>query len=358
MRFITSTQIIFCRALPEILQLSQYIGSGLFIRRPFLGRYIAPLKIRRKSLSSSYCIDLAKYHLAEQDYENLGIQTSPLLEEGCYHRVTRNALLTKIYETYAYFLGLCAHEVFVINSPLIKEVFARELPQTALNLTIDSKEAYEKLIDTLLLNAKSGQFPAHRLFIDFSKYLGTHPMAPKEIKLKIVPEFEDILVDKVQNFLISNPAIKPEDISNQLLSQLHLLAFMKHDDQHLLLIPEFLLAMRFDKSMNALLNRSSVMNRHGAAYRMIDSMISRTGFRLDPAQAKETWLKIQDLKTILASYALPMARFAMRDSSIPTVCANFQDFMQMPVVKKFKDLSKKEPLTPYLQVMPEATWSL
>ena len=291
--------------------------------------------------------------------DHLGIQTTPFMHQDFrYHRSTTNILLEKLADIFAEDMQIAPHELIPIDSPLMSEVFARELPQPGLNLNIESKQAFKDLVDNLLSRAASGQFPTQRVFIDFSKYLENHPTAPKEIKQEIVHEFEDIMMEKIRDFLQKNPSVKSEDISNQLLSMLHLVAFTEHKGQNLLLMPEFLLEPRYDADLNRLIGRRHVQNRHGEAYRLFDKMMQRTGYRVGPGLAKAAMLRLKDAKTLLGIQDLPVARLATKGDKIPKVCQNFQEFMQMPVVSKFRKLPRGDPRAPYLKVMPEATWLL
>lgn len=296
---------------------------------------------------------------AEDHYDDLGIQTTPLLmDEGCYHRVTRNGLLERIYDVYSRFLELFSHEVFIIDSPLLEEIFTRELPHPQLNLNIGKKKDFEALIDCLFNEAIKGQFPEHRVLINFSKYLMIHPVSPSEFKQIIVPELEDILMKKLTRLFVEHPSLNSEEIVDKLLSKLHLVGFTQCQGKCVLLLPEFLMKGRFDEENNQLLARHSMHKRHGEIYRILDSMISRHGFRLEPTQAKAAWLKLQDSKAIFQALNIPAARLATRGAIIPTIFKSFNEFMQMDIVKQFKDLAKMKNAAPYLKVLPKATWRL
>lgn len=295
----------------------------------------------------------------EKDYETLEMQTTPLLwDEGCYHRVTRNDLLNKVNEIYARFLGIASHELFIINSPLLQEVFARELPHSDLKLKIADRDNFKDLIDFLFEQAHVGKFSSQRILIDFSQYLAENLPLSKETIKAIVQDFENILLEKLEIFTEMHPSINCHKIIEQLLIQIHLIAFTTYEEQNVLLLPEFLLNPRVDGSYSAVIMHPSMQKRHGSFFRDIDSMISRNGFRLDPAHAKQAWLKLQDSQSIMQDMILPCASFATKGSTFPKVFDDFQEFMQAPVVSKFRNLSQESLDVPYLQILPEATYSL
>lgn len=297
----------------------------------------------------------------EEDSDHLGIQVSPMLPEDCrYHRGTGNLLLENLREAYARDMGVQYYEMDLIHSPLLAEAIARELPHPELNLDIESQSKYESIIDELLNQAKRQEFPEKAVLLDFSKLLEAEKVKPENVGLDIVLPFEDILMQKVADFIKSNPAIDPNMIANKLLAQIHLIAFTTHKNQHILLAPAFLCDPhpRFNREMNALISPSSVRNRHGQLDGILYHLISRHGYRLSPDQAKEAWLKVKDAQTILEELGLPQAKLATGGLEVPTVCKSFSKFVQMRTSLQFKALSNYKKGTPFRKVLPKATWLL
>lgn len=302
--------------------------------------------------------------------DTLGIQTSPFVhEDNRYHRSTGNIMLDKVQTAYARKLGMHFHEMFLISSPLLKEAFDRELPPpegVTLSLSIRSEEDFKKVVDALLDLFKTGELPEHRLLIDFSAYLASLPpdMPLKDKLEEVVSECKDILVEKVEEFLAKHVDVELQEIqaadrseiAAKLLSKLHLVAFSDHDGQALLLLPEFLTSMSGDQTHALLKNQKVIDRAHGEGFRKINDIISNNGYRISPDQAKEAWLKLKDVKSILLDEDLPIVKLATKGGPIPEVAKSFADFMQAPVVSNFKNLSQEHPDVPYLQVLPEATW--
>lgn len=292
--------------------------------------------------------------------DQLDIQTSPFLhEDERYHRSTpRNILLDSVCRAFAKDMGIIEHEAILIDSPLIAEVFAREFHHPGLNLTITDKQDFENLVDTLFEQIRLEQFPQNRVLIDVSRYIANLGIAPTELKQKMILELEDIFMQKLKEFVKDNPSIEPENIASKLMCKTHLIAYSEHRGQSILLMPEFLLEPRFDPEGNALILKNSVRSRHGAAYRDIYSVLSKSGFQISPDQAKSEWVKLEGARSILQELEIPIASLATKGGNIASVCKSFEDFMNRPVVNKFRDLSRRTDAAPYLKVLPEATWAL
>jgi hypothetical protein len=337
-----------------------------FVNQAMLLEQIDLNKVDRATQKQLELILLHGYSKAatvdEDTSRTLGIQASPFLpQDHRYHRSTPNELLEKARTAYADALGINDWELMLIDSPTIREVFARELPNSALDLNLDihSKDSFEVLIDDLLEHARRGKFPKDRILIDFSRLLASKSTEPKDIQQDIVSEFEDALLKKVKIFLRKNPNIKSQVIADKLLGMLHLVAYTKYKDQHILLLPPFLTSPRVYTEDNSFLGRPSVVGRYEILHKLIDVAMRRTGFHIGPDHAKEAWLKLQDAKVILQNLNLPQAVLATRGSKIPTVCSDFQEFMKGKIVGQFRQLSHDEQnAAPYLKILPEATWSL
>ena len=145
--------------------------------------------------------------VTEKQAEELGIQTSPLLHQDFrYHHNTSNDMLAQVQKAFAKFLGMKTSEVHVIDSPLIKEVFAREIPQRGVNLDIYSDGSFEALVEQLLTHAKANIFPEQFVLIDFTNIMLLHHISINDVR-SFVQRFETILMTKWVQFLKDNPSI-------------------------------------------------------------------------------------------------------------------------------------------------------
>jgi hypothetical protein len=332
----------------------------------FLNQAVLLSKSDRTDKATQRTLDLLTLHayskvstIGEQDTKVLGVQGSPIFSEECgYHRVTRNPLLTAVDEAFSKEMGLKPWEAQLICSPLVREVLKREYPQPELDLAVESTKKYELLIEGLLKDAKKGRYPKHRILVDLSDLLKANNTNPKEIP-KLVHELEIIFLAKL-HYIFPEFSAKAE-VADKLISKLHLLIFTEHKtaDQvhHILVIPNFLVdpGEKFGEESNKLLQRGLVCNRQGFFARELSPLISRTGYRISPDKAKAAWLSICNISSILKEIGLPEVKLAGKGSVIPKVCTSFRDFLNQPVVSKFRNLGNGPDVAPYLKVLPEVT---
>lgn len=299
--------------------------------------------------------------ISEVSSTRLGIQGTPILpEDDRYHRSTGNLILETVGEAYAKDIGMQSYEVEMITSPLLLEVIARELPQADFDLRISSLDEFEQLLVNLLTDAMSDKFPTDEIVLDLSQFIKLGGIAPGEINALIVQRLENILINKLKEYRVANPQADMEQIADRLLSKLHLIAFTEHKGQPLLLMPAFFFDPhpRFDSEINALLQRRSLKNKHGEIHKIFYDMIRRHGYRPSPDQTKEAWLKVKNPQEILEELNITKTTMTHQGAGIPKVCPSCSQFIEEPVIAKFRDLKKVPEGGPYLKVLPEATYLL
>lgn len=330
----------------------------------FLNQAILLAQMKHADQATQKQLQLAMLHgyckvstFSEEDAESQGFQITPILPEMCgYHRSTRNDLLTMVHDAFSQKIGLKFHEIYLIDNPLIREVFAREMPHPNLNLKCESRDKFSALVEQLLNNAIAGQFPEERVFVDLSELLTAEHVEPQNIKF-IVNDLEAILLQKLTEFVKARPDFDKMVLADKLLAKLHLIALIKFENEYVLITPEFLLNVEqmADKEIQELISKNSIVNRHGPLNRYLHDMLSRTGYRINPVKAKEVWLKVKTYPEIANDVGIPVAELAKKDP-VPRIFVNFKQFLDQPVVKKFKSLSKcAADMPPYLKVYPKAT---
>ena len=285
--------------------------------------------------------------IGETQCEIIGSQCSPFLPDVCrYHRITRNELLSRVDSSYAQDLGFTEHEVHLIDSPLISEVFARDMPQKELKLDVSSYSEFEALIDQVVQKGVLDQ-----VLINITQLIPPGRVNSNEIR-KIVTDLEDIIIKKIQELLNGSD----DRLIDVLLTGVRLIAFTTHKQENILLAPEFLERpdLRFTEVTNRLLSRRCIRACREKFDDEISSIMSRNGYRICPAQAKSAWLKIDDIASIFAKTGIPVA--TLREGRSPIqVCKSYKDFMGHKIVKKFRQLSSARNAPPYLKIIPEAT---
>lgn len=299
--------------------------------------------------------------IEEENSSLLGIQTSPVVPEAHrYHRSTGNQVLSEVTKSYAQDLQIQPYEMELIHSPLIHEALARNIPTEGLNLNVSDEASFTNLCDEILINYQKGTLPKDRILIDISTILEDKGIESKDMQ-ELVKKLEDILIRKLNDFALKNPEISKQALFDDLLSNLHLIALTTHKEQHLILTPIFLIDPhpRFDAETNLLLRSRSIESRHGHLRQRLNRIFSDNGFRLSPDETKIAWLKIKEPMVLLSELNIPAAKHAtVPGGSIPTVCKSCKSFVKLPVVKAFRMLSRQENASPYLQILPEATFLL
>lgn len=302
--------------------------------------------ITQVSSKTKKALELAALHgyskaatIDEKNAAKLGIQTSPILpQEHRYHRNTPNTLLDAVQKAYAEEMGLKRRELMLIDSPLIKEVFAREMSSEGQNLDIGSEEEFQHLIDELLEKAASNQFPKSHVLVDITQLITTGTWDVNLMR-ESVKRLEEIVQEKIVQFSQENPHIPPRSLQEKLIGKLCPYGIVEQNEEFILILPTFL---------------QNNLNSYGD----MEDCIKRAGFRLSPDQLKLAWLKEKDTSAIFKELDLPLAELATNGKVIPEVCKSFTDFLKQPVVQKFSDLGIPEDAPPYLRVLPEATVNL
>lgn len=269
---------------------------------------------------------------------SLNVQTSPLYPfQTGYYRHDQFKITQNCYDAYAKDMGVEGCKLYLIDSPLLREVFNREAPHPHLDLDIDSVQKFETLIDHLLNDLKEENHNTGPVLADLSRLFEARNLKPAQAK-ELMHELEEIVEKKMMKFPFANP-IQAQTTKNKLIADLQLMVFLKHHDEDVLLLPAL-----FDRDSNSLVN--------------IDEMIGRSGFRISPAETIEAWLKIASPEDIFRQENIPLASLATKGSSIPTVINTWNDFIQHPLIKKLEDLSTEPNAPQYQKVMTKATVNL
>ncbi len=299
--------------------------------------------------------------LGEKDIEELEIQSSPLFSGDLgYHRVTRNPLLEKVNEALSESMGLNPWEAQFIGNDLVKEVFSREYPHPGLNLNIQNLNMFEELVVRLFKEAEKGNFPNYAVPIDISQLI--KHCKSNEIPL-IMAELESLFFKKLSEF--SNFSNIPKtDIADKIMSKLQIIAFKKFRSEdrsfHAFLTPDFLIqkSNRYKEDENQLISRPPVWNKSGHFAEEIYSLISRTGYRITPEEAKAAYVSLTSIETILKEQNIPIVQLATAGNTIPQLFTDYETFLAQPILEKFRNLGSAKNAAPYLKVLPEATTRL
>lgn len=277
--------------------------------------------------------------------DGYGIQKSPLLKNvffggldpARYHRSSKNELLEVIYKAYAKKMEVSAgEEVTLVHSSLIREVIARET--RIMHYDIRNQAEMKQKIVKALENRASDLQKFYRpgkgikpLVFDITDLLKAASKDHKDMK-----KFMNLLQNICDEFIRGRQFNFPENI---LLENIQLMACTAYQGQDLIVSKWLKPAMKgYEKAL--------------------DTMMTYSGFRLSPDQAKEAWLNIADLEEILAELMLPAAVLTTPSFAPPRAVKNFQEFLAQPLVKKFKMLSESSNAPPYLKVLPIATCRL
>lgn len=295
--------------------------------------------------------------IVPQQSEAIEIQTTPLSPfETVYHRSAHNPELEYLESCYKDTMamppgGRSAYDhyhLFLIHSPLIREVLARDFFHEGLPPQIDTLEEQEKVLDILFANAEKGVFPEGNVVFDFSKLLAATPT--KQIgDLKNISDVFFSRYDEKVRELLNRQSNFSIDRLNQLKDSIFPIALTEHLGEHILLCDS---SPSFGGSFNL---RSFNLHR---MHEVLDKLITVYGFNLSPDQAKNALLNTQELDEILKKKGLPLATLGTAGTSIPTVCQSWNHFLEQKLLDKFAGLSSDKNAAPYLQVLPIATVAL
>ena len=276
--------------------------------------------------------------IREEDSRSQGIQTTPVLPEDLrYHRSTSNQLLTSVNDAYASEMNIKPQDLHLVSSPLLREVFAREMPIPGVDLDIGNVSEFEKMMDQLFEQAARGIFPEKLVMFDITRLLTNLSYRTEDI-YEVTNDLEKIAWSKFQDYRKAHPLMQAFQVK-RLMSRLQPFAFAVHQGQHALLTP-------------------TMVERSFAVRPFINGILQRTGFYLSPDQAKAAWLAIDSPQAILETLGLPRTSLATRGRTVPEVCRDFTTFLEQPVVQKFEALSSSPEAPPYLKILPHATVEL
>ena len=307
----------------------------------FLSQAVLCERTRQINLGTRCCLDrmiLQAYRKTTGfvDAKSLRIQTTPLYPtQTGYYRHDQFQIGESCYDAYARDMGVM-EKLYLIDSPLLREVFHREMPHPGLDVNIDSVEKFDALIDTLLNKFKEKKSIEYPVLVDLSTLIESQNRTPGEVA-ELVHEFEVLLEQKAKFFALKNGA-DVEAVKENLFTKIQFIAFVKHRDQDILILPKF-----FDQM---------------CAYEEIDDMIGRSGFRLSPAQTIDAWLKVESPEQIFQKEHIPVATLATRGSFIPKVFESWGDFVNHPLLRKFEALSDMPGAPLYQKLLARATVNL
>ncbi len=274
----------------------------------------------------------------EEDSKRLEIQTTPILPQDFrYHRGASNTLLESVNSAYAKKMGIDPPDLYLVSSPLVREVFAREMPIAQVHLDIGSEEEFGAMIDQFLNQASKGIVPERLALFDITRLMVAYQYNPGDIYL-IVKGLEVIAKERAQEYAKMHPEMTSYGIE-VLLSKLQPYALMQHQGQHVLLTPW-------------------IFEHTSEKPSFIKKILTRSGFYLSPDQAKSAWLAIETPLQILQVLGLPGTSLGTRGTEVPQVCADFKAFLEAPILQKFKALSDATGAPPYLKILPRATVAL
>ena len=311
-----------------------YLNQGIYLE------YMATAdKTTRQQLGLAMLHGYSKAAtVREQDSKRLEIQTTPVLPEDYrYHRSSSNKLLESVNDAYAKKMGVDSSDLYLVSSPLVREVFAREMPIAKVNLDIGSVEEFEGMIEQFLNQASEGIVPERLALFDITRLMSAYEYSADNIYL-IIKGLEVIAQERAQDYAQTHPEMTSFRIE-VLLSKLQPYALLQHQGHHVLLTP-------------------LIFEHTSEKPWFIKKILTRTGFHLSPDQAKAAWLEIETPQQILQALGLPSTSLATRGTQVPEVCADFNAFLNQPILQKFKALSNAPDAPPYLQILPRATVGL
>jgi hypothetical protein len=261
------------------------------------------------------------------EIETFHIQTNPFSKgDQKYYREYNFEYYRKCTEAYAHDMKIGSENLFLIDSPLLQEVFERTMPHPRMDLNIDSLEKLDALIDAfLLLNDSDDEHLEYPILVDITKLIKNGIVQLKEID-EVINKFEVSLLQKFNNH-------PKKLLLFQIKTQLQIIAFINHKGQDLLLLPTL---------FNAVNGKSKIAK-----------IINETGFRKSQSQIIAAWLKLTAFANICQANSIPIAKLATKGLTIPNVCENYADFIQQPVVDKFNSLNKST--APYQNILAAST---
>lgn len=250
-------------------------------------------------------------------------QISPIFYPfGTYFRFRSQKICGKII---AEELGIPHKHLFVVYSPLIKEVLSRSFPSPFQILPIKNWNDFDsvcliitsKLQRSVAIGARQNRETL--IAIDFSECISS--LEPLSVQL-------DQLRERVRNLRIS--------------SKIQPYALINYNGNTILIFP----FLYFSKKSTSIVEES---------FRQL--ILVFNGYVLSPDQHAEFLLKYHSYQSILSQANVPLTVLSLKSTPMPTVCSSFSEFMAQPVVKKFRALSEISQV-PYLQIIPEATFHL
>jgi len=270
--------------------------------------------------------------IPENSSHHFGLQTSPFLSKTfCYHRSTANELLNRVHSAFMRQLKIDSDQFLIVDSPLIRENLTREFSSK----TISCEADFVSIIDGVIA-AVAKEEGVCSIICDLSDYANFQRIAPNDFKKMTISLLEKVIFERIESHLLLNPSStirSKSDLDD--LTGIAFYAVIQHEERYILTVSH----------ADWLIDRLS-------------NVMSRSGFRLSPAHAREAWLSTSSLESILKEadiLSIEGVKIDARDDLAP--CYSLQDFFQREEVVQFQ-LLENEIDPPYLKVYAAATFKL
>jgi hypothetical protein len=227
-------------------------------------------------------------------------------------------------------------QLHLIHNATFDKVIQRELNTQDLvpDTTVDSKATFESKIDHLLEQVAARQTTTpvddrtestgDRTFFDvttmFTQQLGEQ--TPKDGAASTINDIaatlQDSFKDRLATFLdgkSTDDTFNAADFTTKLsrvVTGMQIGAFTSHEGQDLLLTPHFFTdAPAMTEAEQAVMGSAfspSNLQKQSRFNSTLTTTLKESGFRPDPVQAKESWLKVKDFDEILQEQKIPTVR--------------------------------------------------
>lgn len=277
--------------------------------------------------------------------EKLNIQKSPIDPKQPYYRggtIWQDNVNRAYYQKMGV-KGLDPEHIQIVNSPMLcREVVSREgLSELKIHQKIETEEDFIEAIDEFIDKVSKEEVERSVIF-NLEDYFAANECKSIQQQLEQWDHLKIVLVQRINLYIEQNPQCNAEDLK-KLIRSIQPFSLIEFEGQNFIFTPN---VIHYDPSIGKL------KTAH------FSDFLNHNGLRPSPDEIKKAWLQIEPLKEILMKLNIYSAELTTKGKPTPHVCENFNDFMNQPVVGKFKKLSEENDGSSYLKLLPAATIKL
>jgi len=335
----------------------------------------------------------------------LGMQASPIFQQGRYHRSAEGGsqALSELRVAIAGKAGLSGEQIEPIGDAHFGEVLHREMPvysvrdttakpNKKVNTVIASVSDFRRAVRALLANLKAGIAPTHTFVLDASLLYVAASATPKELQAKVAMPLQNALLEEADEHVSNTKKRRRKATSKQvaaaILNRLQLVVFTEHDGVRLVLIPKLLEGLGKPDAFGSRdvrkyvdeAERKHFRTRKAHAPGTLTTAIVESGARLDPSATRQALLGQMPTAELLKRGRAVEVELATAGAWARAVTGeggsaeerlvaahkarmDLAGFLGTNVYKSFRGLSTKglaggKPAPAYLRFYPEATCGL